>query len=632
MSSNATSHFTHLIELLELEAVAEQAQLRREIARQDQNNGLRRLVIREETWGLGDRLLLTLAPKNQSESLPWSRLDVGSPVLLVEETGRSDHDGWRGVISRKTREIIQIALSHSPEPEADRPTFRLDLSTDEISRRRMIQALTKAAESGSGRLADLRRVLLEERPPYFRKTRPQLTFFDDTLNPSQKNAVVHALTAADVALIHGPPGTGKTTAVVELIRQAVRRGEKVLACAPSNMGVDNLLEKLLEAPEISNVLRLGHPARVLPRLHSQTLDQLVDEHPNVQLARKLRKDAHGLFGKADRFTRAKPLPGEKAGLRREAREMLAEAADLEQRAVTQIIDRAQVVCATTTSLSGRLLGERRFELCVIDEAGQSVEAGCWIPLPWAERVVLAGDHCQLPPTVLSVEAERRGLGVSLLERLMVTQGETLSRQLTIQYRMHEKIMGFSSVEFYDDTLTADPTVAGHRLIDLPGISSTPLTETPLTFIDTAGAGYEEELEPAGESRLNRQEAELVARKVCDLLEAGLSPSAMGVITPYAAQVRLLKSMLPESVEINSVDGFQGREKEAIVMSLVRSNVKGEIGFLAERRRLNVALTRARRKLLVVGDSATITVDPFFGRLVDYFEQHDGYRSVWEDLV
>ncbi len=244
-----------------------------------------------------------------------------------------------------------------------------------------------------------------------------------------------------------------------------------------------------------------------------------------------------------------------------------------------------------------------------------------MPLLRSARLVLAGDHCQLPPTVLSREAVGRGFGVSLLERLVALYGNVVTRRLDVQYRMNEAIMGFSSREFYDDELVADSTVAGHRLCDLPGVRAEPLTEQPVQFLDTAGAGYDEEVEPDGESRLNPQEASLVARKVHALVGAGVSPADIAVIAPYAAQVRRLRELLPlPGLEIDSVDGFQGREKEAVVLSLVRSNVEGEIGFLADVRRLNVALTRARRKLLVIGDSATLSVLPFYRRLFEYFEE------------
>jgi superfamily I DNA and/or RNA helicase len=218
-----------------------------------------------------------------------------------------------------------------------------------------------------------------------------------------------------------------------------------------------------------------------------------------------------------------------------------------------------------------------------------------------------------------------------LERLVGLWGEAITRRLDVQYRMHEAIMAFSSAEFYDGSLQADESVRSHRLTDLPGVADEPLTEAPLELIDTAGAGYEEEVEPDGESRFNEQEAQLVRRKVEALLAAGVLPEQVGVIAPYSAQVRRLRELLPVAgLEVDSVDGFQGREKEAIIVSLVRSNSEGDIGFLGDVRRTNVALTRARRKLLVIGDSATLACDPFYQRLIEHFERGGAYRTVWEE--
>jgi predicted DNA helicase len=302
-------------------------------------------------------------------------------------------------------------------------------------------------------------------------------------------------------------------------------------------------------------------------------------------------------------------------------------------AVESILDSARVLCATTTGLDSQLLGTRRFDLAVIDEACQSTEPGCWIPLLRCDRAVLSGDHCQLPPTVVSGEAADQGFAVSLFERLMNHYGPQIARRLTVQYRMHEAIMNFSSREFYDGALEADASVQSHRLADLPGVASTPSTLSPIEFIDTAGASYDEELEPDGESRRNRQEAELVCRKVQALLDAGVAPRDIAVISPYAAQVRLLRGMLDrDDIEVDSVDGFQGREKEAVVISLVRSNRQGEIGFLADVRRMNVAMTRARRKLLIIGDTATLASHPFYQKMIEYFEGHKAYHTVWEEAV
>ncbi len=627
--SDSNDHFSRLRRLLDLEADAEQRRAIERIQRlsvadaEATGQALAALVVRDEYTGLGGRCIVTLAKRTLNQPLPWTRLQVGSPVVLSPQDGG---DSQRGVVAEKEATFLRIALDEPP-PEDGAP-FRLDLSADETAVQRQRSALLQARDARRERLAELCAVLLGDLAPTFDPP-ALLTPLDTGLNASQIEAVRFALAARDVAVIHGPPGTGKTTTVVELIRQALRRGERVLVCAPSNLAVDNLLEKLLAAGE--EALRLGHPARVLPGLREHTLDLVVEDHPDSRRSRKLAKEAFALFRQASKWKRGKPDPNYRRDLRQEARSMLADARKMESEAVEQVLNGARIVCATTTGLDPFVLGKRTFDLAVLDEACQSTEPAAWLPILRARRLVLAGDHCQLPPTVLSVEAMKQGFGVSLLERLVRLWGEAVTRRLDVQYRMHEAIMAFSSTEFYDGTLRADDSVKSHRLTDLPGINSEPLTEAPLELIDTAGAGYDEEVEPDGESRFNEQEAQLVRRKVEAMLAAGVMPEQIGVIAPYSAQVRRLRELLPiVGLEIDSVDGFQGREKEAIVVSLVRSNSESDIGFLGDVRRTNVALTRARRKLLVIGDSATLSCHPFYQRLIEHAERGGTYRTVWEE--
>lgn len=630
----ADEHFAQLLRWIDQEAHAEadaaQARMRRLSAAEAEKSGtsLVNLVVRDETTGLGSRVLATLGKRDLSQRLPWTRLNVGSPVLVTEE-GIKDAPSQRAIVSQRTQNAIEVALARWLEPQSDRPTYRLDLSSDEVARDRQRYALQRARGAEHERLAELRAVLLGERQPTFNPQGP--TDPASRLNASQNAAIAFALSARDVAIIHGPPGTGKTTTVCELIRQAVARGDKVLACAPSNLAVDNLLERLLSHK--LNAVRLGHPARVLPELRDHTLDLMVENHPDLKVARQLVREANQLRNKASRYTRAKPEPGAKQQMRAEAKQLEFDAAHIERQVVAHLLDRASVLCVTLTGLDSELLGARQFDLAVIDEACQSTEPACWIPLLRSHKVILAGDHFQLPPTVVSREAERAGFGVSLQERLIGLFGSAkVSRRLTEQYRMHAAIMGFSSTEFYDEELIAHEAVASHRLCDLPDVETSPLTETPLTFIDTAGAGYDEELEPDGESRRNPEEANLAVKQVESLIAAGLSAADIAVISPYAAQVRLLRSKLDHAdLEVDTVDGFQGREKEAVVISLVRSNANGEIGFLGDERRMNVALTRARRKLIVIGDSATIGGHDFYQRLLTYFESHGAYKTVWEEM-
>ncbi len=618
-------------------------------------------MLRDAEFGLGGRLLLTFGRKALNDPLPPSRLGPGSPVVLNQTNVNRRVPSYRGVIYDRDTATIGVAIDPPDDELPDDATWRLDLSPDEVSRLRQQDALRRAASASGDRLAELRAVLVggkeEPTPPAplpEGKGEKEPSPLDrvngaqdanepnsplpsgrgaggvGSLNAPQRAAVAFALAAKDFAIIHGPPGTGKTTTVVEFIRAAVANGDTVLACAPSNHAVDNLLEKLLAAGELP--VRLGHPARVMPELRARAIDILAEKHPDARQARKLARDAFALFRQADKWTRDKPQPGEKAALRREARDMLAEVRKLEALAVERVLNEAKVVCATLTGLDSQLLGQRRYDVVVIDEACQSTEPANWVPLLRSNKLVLAGDHCQLPPTVLSPEAAERGLSVSLMERLVATFGTDVSRLLTVQHRMHAAIMSFSNAEFYEGQLVAHESVASHRLCDLPGVTAEPLTEAPVQFIDTAGASYDEELEEDTGSRRNVQEAALAVKKVRALLAAGVAPSQIGVITPYRAQVRLLRERLRDidGLEIDSVDGFQGREKEAIVLSLVRSNNEGEIGFLADTRRTNVALTRARRKLLVIGDSATLANDPFYQRMLTHFEEIGATSSVWEE--
>ena len=436
-----------------------------------------------------------------------------------------------------------------------------------------------------------------------------------------------ALSAADVAVIHGPPGTGKTTTLVELILQSVARGDKVLACAPTNTAVDNLLLKLMDARQ--KVVRIGHPARVSESLQACTLDGLVEQSDEMAIIQSLRREADDLFRQADRYTRARPARGHKTGLRQEARQLLNHARLMEKRTMDHFLDSADVICATIT-LNESLIGDRHFDLAVIDEACQCVEPGCWIPLLRCDRLVLAGDPFQLPPTILSRPAATAGFQVSLMQRLMELYGDRITRLLNEQYRMHQQIMQFSSQQFYQDQLTADSSVKSHVLADLPDVQANALTQSPILFVDTAGAGWEEEQEPDGLSRMNPREAELILKYTAELIDAGVAAAEIAIIAPYAAQARWLRQHNPhENLEIDTVDGFQGREKEAVLITLVRSNPQAEIGFLAETRRMNVALTRARRKLIVVGDSATVGGHAFYSDLLDYVQSQAAYCSVWE---
>lgn len=630
-------YFNRLMRLISLEAEAEKDEMLKSLdqaslpSAESSGNSLIHLTIREQNIGLAGRILLTFGKRNQNLSLPWTRISSGSPVILTDEKNTNPKEGingLRGVVHRLQKESIEVLFNEWPGLGESHSTFRLDRSTDEISRIRQRHALENAKKAVNSRLAILRDILLGKQIPTFHEI-DLLQPLDPKLNISQKQAVSFALSADDIAIIHGPPGTGKTTTLIEIIRQLTRIGQTILVVAPSNLAVDNLLERLISLGE--NAIRLGHPARVSPQLREHTLDMLAENQPDVLLSHKLMRAAFSLLSKASKYTRAKPAPGTRQALRQEAREMLKEARKLEEQGISTLLEGARIVCATATGLDNDILRGRSFDWCVMDEASQCTEPAAWIPLQFADHLILAGDHFQLPPTVVSPEALFEGFNVSLMERLLTDLDPKLARLLTTQYRMHKDIMEFSSQVFYDGSLLADSSVRNGLLISLPGVTENELTNCAIHFIDTAGASYDEEVEINSDSHFNRKEAELVVSKLISLRESGLSGQQIAVITPYSAQVRLLREKLVDpEIEIDSVDGFQGREKEAVIVSMVRSNRDGEIGFLSDIRRMNVALTRARRKLIVIGDSATISAHPFYQKMLAYFEGLGAYHSIWEE--
>jgi len=626
MNFEMQQHFQMLLQCIDWEAEAEAKRLvdrRRQMKNKNPESSgetILGLSITESEPSLGGRHLVTLSKSNRKQPLPWNRLRSGTPIVFSHDADEGNE--CTGVVCSRTTHNIQIAINNWLDGEQ----FRLDRSPDEITRKRQVMALSRAQQA-KGRGAQLRDIMFGERDPAFDKTLPIV--FETELNESQQDAVKFALAAQDLAIIHGPPGTGKTTTVVELIHQAVLRGQRVLAAGPSNTAVDNLLVRL--AARNISVVRLGHPARVAKELQANTLDALVENHENMAIAREMIRESEAIYRKMDRYTRAQPGRGHKQALRSEAKQLAGDAKMLERQAVEHILDRANVICMTTTG-DDDTLRDRFFDMAVIDEACQSTEPSCWIPILRSDKIVLAGDHFQLPPTVLATESMKAGFQTSLMQRAVELHEDSVTRRLDIQYRMHEQIMQFSSKRFYDGSLKSDSSVASHSLADLPDFRAEHLAREPAQFYDTAGAGWEEELEPEGLSKRNPEEGRLILKKAAELYAAGLPAKDIAVIAPYAAQVRWLRDHcdIPD-LEIDTVDGFQGREKEAVLITMVRCNREGEIGFLADPRRMNVALTRAKRKLIVIGDSATLSNETFFVELLDYFEQIGGYHSVWEEV-
>lgn len=625
------SHFDTLCQLLELERREERRRFEAAKAelslaeREALGQCLLDLEAFDEAFAVGGRVVVSLAKEDKRPFV--ARLSPGDLVELRPGRGESLQPA-QGVVWRSTRTWVEVAFDKAPPHFVVSGRVRLDLTWNDVTYDRARGAVEKVRSMDRGRERRKRSVLLGEEPPRFET--PQALETEERLNPEQREAVARALAAEDVFLVHGPPGTGKSHVLGEVARTAVAQGKRVLATAASNAAVDHLLEVCLTKGLLA--LRVGHPARVLPKLVEHTLDARVESHPDFQLARDLFEEAYGLYGYARRQRAQGRRPERFERARRsqtEGRALLSEAKALEKRAVESLVDRAEVVCATLSALEGGVLCDRAFDLVLLDEATQATEPLSLLAFLKAPTCILAGDPKQLSPTVLSLEAQQRGLATSLFERLAADHGNTCVTMLCEQYRMNEEIMSFPSAEMYGGLLRAHPSVRARRLGDLLG-GEHRLELLPVVFLDTAGKGLDDSVAPHTESHFNEGEAELVVQRANELLRAGLSPHELALIAPYSAQAFLLRQKLPdERVEIDTVDAFQGREKEAVLLSLTRSNPAGSLGFLKDVRRLNVALTRPRRHLFIVGDSATVGGDPFFSRLIASVERSGGYRSVWD---
>nr|XP_025860010.1 DNA-binding protein SMUBP-2 isoform X2 [Vulpes vulpes] len=640
MASTAVESFvTKHLDLLELERDAEVEERRswqENISPKElQSRGvcLLKLQVSSQRTGLYGRLLVTLEPRRCTSAavLPSNSFTSGDIVGLYDEGNQLA----TGILTRITQRSVTVAFdaSHDFQLSLDRErAYRLLKLANDITYKRLKKALITLKKYHSGPASSLIEVLFGGSAPSPASNIEPPLFCNTSLDASQKEAVSFALSQKELAIIHGPPGTGKTTTVVEIILQAVRQGLKVLCCAPSNIAVDNLVERLARCKQ--KILRLGHPARLLESIQQHSLDAVLARSDNAQIVADIRKDIDQAFVN-NRQTQDRR---EKSSVWNEVKLLRKELKEREEAAMLESLTSAAVVLATNTGASSdgplRLLPDTHFDVVVIDECAQALEASCWIPLLKARKCILAGDHKQLPPTTVSHKAALAGLSLSLMERLVEEHGVRVVRTLTVQYRMHQAIMRWASEALYHGQLTAHPSVAGHLLRDLPGVAATEETGIPLLLVDTAGCGLFELEEDDDQSKGNPGEVRLVSLHIQALVDAGVQASDIAVITPYNLQVDLLRQSLahrhPE-LEIKSVDGFQGREKEAVVLSFVRSNRKGEVGFLAEDRRINVAVTRARRHVAVVCDSRTVSNHAFLKTLVDHFTEHGEVRTAFEYL-
>ncbi|MFI5363310.1 MAG: AAA domain-containing protein, partial [Elusimicrobiota bacterium] len=570
---------------------------------------------------------LSRPPKGEELS-PFHAMNAGDNVLLTMPPG-TEPASVEGTLYKVEEYRVTVALN-APGPEYEpRGSCQIDLLGSDATYQRMRKALVTAAESKRSRLSTLREIFLGETSPT-KSRAPKVVYFNDALNEFQRDAVKCALAADDAALVHGPPGTGKTTVLVEIIRQHVARGDRVLATAPSNIAVDNILEKLLDTG--LRVVRLGHPARTLEALRHANLAVQTEQDPVFEEVRRIDAERERLIHRkssSGRRERAQLGHDERHAREREVGRLWREARDLEFEIQRRIVSSAHIVLATHAGISKRHV-KGDFDLVALDEASQASEPLSWVPLTLAKKAVFAGDANQLPPTIYSKEAAEGGLSVTLFDRLKDLLPANAQTLLRVQYRMHESIMKFPSEQFYEGKLLAHESVARHTADELPGVAATPLTSNPVTFVDTAGAGFDESWNDMLESRENKGEAALAVKILHELLGSGMKPRDVAILTPYVAQAKLLKTLVREpGLEIGSVDGFQGREKEAVILSLVRSNEGGQIGFLGDMRRLNVAITRARRCLIVIGDGATIGRNQVYEKFVAHADSLDAHRSSYE---
>ena len=628
---NALKALTEQRRLLQMEYEAE----KRAYSSITEKIGLRRLAERGDAWidirigrvyynSLNQRILEVFRSVDTEED---HHFEFGRPVAFIiseGDAGSKPRIAFTGTVSFVDGERMAVAIPESAMVSRleQAQSVSVMVSFDETTYRAMFEAIDRTL-SAKGRLAELRDLI------YSKKKMRELTLSPmrfPYLNSSQQEGVNKVIRAKDVAIVHGPPGTGKTTTLVEAINETLRRESQVLVCAQSNMAVDWISEKLVDRGV--HVLRIGNPARVNDKMLSFTYERRFEDHPDYPSLWSIRKSIRELQGAKRKGTDQ---------WHQKMDRLRARATELEIRINNDLFNTAHVIACTLTGSANRILSGMKFSTLFIDEAAQALEAACLIPMRRAGRVVLAGDHCQLPPTVKCFEAMKQGLGRSLMERLVENHPEAVTL-LTTQYRMNEDIMKFSSDWFYGGEMVAAED-AKHR-----GIRD---YDTPIEWIDTAEMiseiaeiadenedlrAYREALSGNSFGRINKEEAQLTLLTLQNyitkigkqrFLDERLD---IGLISPYRAQVKYLRQLLNRlsffkpfrnSISVNTVDGFQGQERDIIIISLVRSNEEGDIGFLRDLRRMNVAMTRARMKLIIVGDSSTLCRHPFYRKLHDY---------------
>lgn len=541
-----------------------------------------------------------------------------APVSLFSAQQGNEEESIHGTVGYADESRMKITFYLDELPDwVDDGKLGVNLMFDSKTYDEMFRALNVLINLEKGRSKDLRDILLGNKTAEFAKS-PNVRSV--LLNDSQNEALNSIIAADDVAIVHGPPGTGKTTTLVESIKFLVADGKKVLVTAPSNAAVDHLTRSIANAG--MNIVRIGNLAKVEEDTTAHTLDVLLSQDRDFKQIRELKKRAVEMRKMGAKYRRSfgREEAEQRKLLFQEAKNLNKEARELESYIVNKLIDQAQVIACTLIGSTHEYIRSKVFDVVVIDEAGQALEPACWVAILKAEKVIMAGDPFQLPPTVKSHEAERKGLTKTLLEKAI----ERLPQisLLKTQYRMHKDIMSFSNLKFYNNALEAHESVATRGIGGLyPSVE----------FIDTAGCGYAEEESEENSSRSNPEEAQLLMRHYNQLKLDLADINSVGVISPYRGQIDILSDLFNDQrmVTVNTVDSFQGQERDVIYLSLVRSNDRSEIGFLKDYRRMNVAMTRARMKLVVIGDSATLGNDSFYSDFLDFAEKLGAYRTAWE---
>ncbi len=625
MLTKAQEVLQHLIALLKIEKDEDYAQYERKMLhasiKERRQKGVTwyPVLLANRYISTGERYTLELDKTNDFDQN--HAFQVGAVASVFAGHGE-EAEAVSGVISYVKDKKMRVVLNGTELPDWIREgKLGVNLLFDEGAYREMNRALKQVIGAERGRTSELREILYGEKEAEFKSG---FDYQSVHLNDVQNRALTNIFNARDVAIIHGPPGTGKTTTLVNAIKEVIKTERQVLVCAQSNAAVDLVVEKLDEMG--LNVLRIGHPARLTPQVIENSLDVKITKHNFFKELKEIRKrsDEYKRMGQKYKRQFGKEERLQRNLIMKESRMLREDADRVESEICEDLMDRAQVIACTLVGSTHYLLKERVFKSVFIDEASQALEPACWIPILKSHRVIMAGDHLQLPPTVKSFKAAKDGLQETLFEKAI--RNTNTAVMLETQYRMHPQIMKFSSTYFYENGLKVADEVLARELGD---------DEIRLQFIDTAGCGFDEKVNPETLSTFNEEEAKLLVKHLG--IEARPNQK-VGVIAPYKAQILLLTDLIQQSeslddiredITVNTVDSFQGQERDVIYISLTRSNTKGEIGFLKEHRRMNVAMTRAKSKLVMVGDSATLGKDPFYNALIDYAQEIGGYRSAFE---